>query len=157
MLRTSLLPLLVLWLGLGTEPKIAAVFLGGFFSVVVPTAQGVKTVDRQLIDVGYSFRASQRRIFTSIVVPATVPFMVAGMHIAIARALLGVIVAEMINMTDGLGVMIHKAADALATDRMLFGTLIFTIAGISLTKAVGMLERYVLRWRPRLEIEDREP
>ena len=154
--RIALLPLLVLWLGLGVETKIAAVFLGGFFSIIVPTAQGVKTVERQLIDVGRSFRASQRRIFTSIVLPGTVPFIVSGLHIAIGRALLGVIVAEILNMTEGLGVMIHKASDNLHMDRMLFGVLLFTVDGILLTQAVGLLEQHVQRWRPSLEIEERD-
>lgn len=152
--RIALIPMLVLWLGLGTEPKIAAVFLGGFFSIVVPTAQGVKTVDRQLLDVGRSFRASQRRIFTSIVLPATVPFIVSGTQVAIGRALLGVIVAENFTMTDGLGVMIHKASDNLASDRMLFGVLIFTAAGVGLTHVLGLLDKHVQRWRPSLDVEE---
>ena len=151
--RIALLPLLVLWLGLGTEMKIAAVTLGAFFSIVVPTAQGVKTVDRTLLDVGRSMEASQRRIFTSIVLPATVPFMISGIRIAIGRGLIGVVVAEWYAQTKGIGVIIVKAKQALESDRMLFGIILFTISGIILSYGTSLLERRFQKWRPQ-EVEE---
>ena len=151
--RIALLPLLVLWLGLGIEMKIAAVTLGAFFSIVVPTAQGVKTVDRGLLDVGRSMEASQRRIFTSIVLPATVPFMISGIRIAIGRGLIGVVVAEWYAQTKGIGVIIVKAQQALESDRMLFGIILFTIAGIILGYGTSLLERRFQKWRPQ-EVEE---
>lgn len=152
--RIALIPLVVLWVGLGIEMKIVIVFLGGFFSIIVPTVQGVRTVDRQMLDVARSFRASNLRLFTSLVIPATVPFIVTGVRIAIGRVLIGVILAELYAQTDGIGVMIGKAADALRSDRLLFGVLLFTLAGIIATEAVGTLERYLQRWRPNLEAEE---
>lgn len=152
--RIALIPLVVLWVGLGIEMKIVIVFLGGFFSIIVPTVQGVRTVDRQMLDVARSFRASNLRLFTSLVIPATVPFIVTGVRIAIGRVLIGVILAELYAQTDGIGVMIGKAADALRSDRLLFGVLLFTLAGIVATEAVGSLERYLQRWRPNLEAEE---
>ena len=79
--RVALLPLIALWVGIGLESKITVVFLGAFFSVVIPTAQGVRTVDRRFLDVAHSFGASQRRLFTSVVLPATVPFIVTGLRL----------------------------------------------------------------------------
>ncbi len=152
--RVALLPLVILWVGLGIEMKILIVFLGGFFSIIMPTVEGVRTVDRQYLDVARSFRASQRRILTSIVVPATIPFIVTGIRLAIGRALIGVIVAELFAQTEGLGVMIAKAEAALQSDRMLFGVLIFTAAGIITTETVGYVERYLQRWRPSMEFEE---
>ncbi|HUQ17417.1 MAG TPA: ABC transporter permease [Candidatus Saccharimonadales bacterium] len=152
--RIALIPLVVLWVGLGIEMKIVIVFLGGFFSIIVPTVQGVRTVDRQMLDVARSFRASNIRLFTSLVIPATVPFIVTGVRIAIGRVLIGVILAELYAQTDGVGVMIDKAAAALRSDRLLFGVLLFTLAGIIATEAVGTLERYLQRWRPNLEAEE---
>jgi ABC-type nitrate/sulfonate/bicarbonate transport system permease component len=151
--RIALLPLLVLWLGLGTEMKIAAVMLGAFFSIVVPTAQGVKTVDRSFLDVGASVRASQRRIFTTIVLPATVPFMISGIRIAIGRGLIGVVVAEWYAQTKGVGVIIVKAQQALESDRMLFAIILFTISGIILSYGTSLLERRFQKWRPA-EVEE---
>lgn len=152
--RIALLPLVVLWLGLGIETKIAIVFLGAFFSIVVPTAQGVKTVDRTFLDVGRSLRASQRRIFVTIVLPATVPFIIAGIRLGIGRGLIGVVVAEFYAQTQGLGVIIVKAQQALLTDRMLFAILLFSFSSIVLAAAVNYFERRVQRWRPGQDIEE---
>lgn len=154
--RPALIPLVVLWVGLGIEMKTVIVFIGGFVSIILPTVEGVRTVDQQLLDVGHSFRASQRRLFTSIVVPATVPFMAAGVRLALGRLLIGVVVAELYAQTQGIGVMIERAADELDSPRMLFGVLLFTLMGVLTTEAAGWFERRFQRWRPsaNLEIEE---
>lgn len=147
--RVALLPIIVIWLGLGIASKIAVVFLGAFFSILIPTIQGVRTVDRRFIDVAKGFRASRRRMFTSVVLPATVPFIVTGLRIGVARALIGVVVGELYAATAGLGVMINKASQVLQADRMLFGVLIFTIAGIVGVAAVQRVEVRYQKWRPQ--------
>jgi len=119
--------------------------------------EGVRTVERQLLDVARSFRASQRRIFTSLVIPGTLPFIVSGMRIAIGRVLAGVIIAEFYAQTQGVGVMIYKASNQFlqgGSDRMMFGILLFTLLGIVLYEAVGYAERYFQRWRPSLDLEE---
>jgi len=146
--RFALLPVIVIWVGLGIESKIAVVWLGAFFSIVIPTTQGVRTVDRRYIDVASSFGASQRRLFVTVVAPATVPFIVTGLRLGIARALIGVVTGELYAATDGLGVMINKASQQLAVDRLLFGVLLFTFAGIVGVEAVRRVEQYFQRWRP---------
>ena len=152
--RPALIPLVVLWVGLGIEMKIVIVFLGGFFSIIVPTVEGVRTVEPQLLDVARSFRASNLRLFTSLVVPATVPFIATGVRLALGRLLIGVVVAELYAQTEGLGVLIDKAADSLQSDRMLFGILLFTLMGVITTTAAGRVERYLQRWRPSLNVEE---
>ena len=152
--RAALVPLVVLWAGLGFEMKTVIVFLGGFFSIILPTVEGVRTVERQLVDVARSFRAKERLIFTSIVLPGTLPFIVSGLRIAVGRVLAGVIIAEFYAQTQGLGVMILKAEAALQSDRMLFGVLLFTLVGIVAYEVVGVLERYFQRWRPSLDLEE---
>ena len=146
--RVALMPVLVIWFGLGMESKIAVVWLGAFFSIIIPTVQGVKTVDRRFLDVARSFGASRRLLFTSVVAPATVPFMVTGLRLGVGRALIGVVVGELFAATSGLGVMLSRAGDALQTDRLLFGVLIFTVAGVLGVEAVRRFERYFQRWRP---------
>ncbi len=152
--RVALVPLVVLWVGLGFEMKTIIVFFGGFFSIVLPTVEGVRTVDRQFLDVARSFRAPERLIFTSLVIPGTLPFIVSGIRLAVGRVLAGVIIAEFYAQTMGLGVMVAKASATLQTDRALFGVLIFTILGLALTEGVGVVERYLQRWRPSLDLED---
>jgi len=149
--RVALIPLVVLTVGLGIEMKITIVFLGAVFTIMVATVEGVRTVERHLLDVARSFRASQRRIFTTLVIPGTLPFIVSGMRIAVGRVLAGVIIAEFYAQTQGIGVMILKAGYAFDSARMMFGILLFTIFGIVLYEVVGYAERYFQRWRPSLE------
>jgi NitT/TauT family transport system permease protein len=150
--RPAFIPLVVLWVGLGIEMKTVIVFLGGFFSIIVPTVEGVRTVDRPLLDVARSFRASTRRLFTSVVIPATVPFIATGVRLALGRLLIGVVIAELYAQTEGLGVLIGKAADTLQSDVMMFGILIFTLMGVITTSAAGRVERYLQRWRPSMNV-----
>ena len=152
--RVALIPLVVLWAGLGIEMKTIIVFFGGFFSIILPTVEGVRTVDRQFLDVARSFRAPQRLIFTSLVIPGTLPFIVSGIRLAVGRVLAGVILAEFYAQTSGLGVMIARATSNLQSDRALFGVLIFTILGIGLTEGIGIAERYFQRWRPSIDLEE---
>ncbi|HEU4571510.1 MAG TPA: ABC transporter permease [Candidatus Limnocylindrales bacterium] len=149
--RVALLPLLVLWLGLGTESKIAVVFLGAFFSIIIPTVQGVRTVDRRFLDVARSFGASQRRLFTSVVGPATVPFIATGLRLGLGRALIGVVVGELYAQTGGLGFMIVRASENLQPDRMFFAILLLTTLGIVGVEGLRRVENYFDRWRPSLE------
>jgi len=150
--RVALLPILVIFFGLGLGSKIAVVFLGAFFSIIIPTLQGVRTVERRLLDVATSFRAPRRMLFTTVVAPATVPFMVTGMRLGMARALIGVVTGELYAATIGLGVMIRRASEAREGDRMLFGVLIFTIAGIIGVELIRRLERRFQKWRPTTEV-----
>jgi NitT/TauT family transport system permease protein len=152
--RVALVPLVVLWVGLGVEMKTVIVFLGGFFSVILPTVEGVRTVDRQFLDVARSFRAPERLIFTSLVIPGTLPYIVSGIRLAVGRVLAGVIIAEFYAQTQGLGVMIARAEASLQSDRMLFGVLIFTLLGVVLTEGIGSVERYFQRWRPSLDLDE---
>jgi NitT/TauT family transport system permease protein len=149
--RVALIPLVVLTVGLGIEMKITIVFLGAVFTIMVATVEGVRTVERYMLDVARSFRASQRLIFTSLVIPGTLPFIVSGMRIAVGRVLAGVIIAEFYAQTQGIGVMILKAGYAFNSARMMFGILLFTLLGIVLYEVVGFAERYFQRWRPSLE------
>jgi NitT/TauT family transport system permease protein len=146
--RFALLPVIVIATGLGIWSKIAVAFLGAWLAILIPTIQGVRTVDRRYLDVASSFGASRTRLFMTVVAPATVPFIVAGLRLGIARALIGVVTGELFAATGGLGYMIKRASDTLQTDKLLFGVLIFTTAGILGVEALRQLEKRVQRWRP---------
>lgn len=152
--RPALIPLVVLWVGLDIQMKIIIVFIGGFFSIIVPTVEGVRTVEPQLLDVARSFRASNLRLFTSLVIPATVPFIATGVRLALGRLLIGVVVAELYAQTQGLGVLIERSAESLQSDRMMFGILLFTLMGVITTAAAGRVERHLQRWRPSMNVEE---
>jgi NitT/TauT family transport system permease protein len=148
--RVALLPLIVLWLGIGIWSKVAIVFLGAFFSILINTMYGVRTVDAQLVAVARSFRASQFRLFLTVVLPGSLPFVLAGLRLGVGRALIGVIVGELYASSAGLGHMINVASHTLQTDRMLVGVLILTLLGVVMVEALRLVEKRVQRWRPRV-------
>lgn len=146
--RIALLPLVVLWVGLGFWAAVIIVFLGAFFSIAINTSNGVKTVDRRLLNLARSFGASRRRVFMTVVAPATVPYTIAGLRIGVGRALIGVFVAEIFGGSAGIGYMIKVAGQTLQTDRVFFGVVVFILMGVGLFTAIGLLERRFERWRP---------
>lgn len=154
--RIALLPILVIMFGVfGPASKIAVVFLGAFFSIVIPTMQGVRTTDKRFVDVARSFSASERMLFRSVVIPSTVPFIITGMRLGIARALIGVVTAELYTQTEGIGVLIRRATELRQGDRALFGVLLFTISGIIGVEAIRQVEARFQKWRPQTSLERR--
>ncbi len=154
--RIALLPVLVIIFGVfGPGSKIAVVFLGAFFSIVIPTMQGVRTTDRRFIDVAHSFAASERLLFRSVVIPSTVPFIITGLRLGIARALIGVVTAELYTQTEGIGVLIRRATELRQGDRALFGVLLFTVSGIIGVELIRRLESRYQKWRPATSLERR--
>ncbi len=146
--RFALLPVIFIAFGLGIWSKIFVAFLGAWLAIMIPTIQGVRTVDRRYLDVAASFRASKPRLFATVVAPATVPFIITGLRLGVARALIGVITGELLAATEGLGFFIKRASDTLQTDRLLFAVMIFTFSGIILVEAVRRVEARFQRWRP---------
>jgi NitT/TauT family transport system permease protein len=146
--RVALLPLIVLWVGLGIWSKIIVVFLGAFFSIVINTLYGVRTVDRRLLDVAHSFGANDPRIFRTVVLPGSVPFILAGLRLGVGRALIGVIVGELYAANAGLGYMITLASQTLQTDRLLFGVILLTLMGVLMVELLRVFEKRFQRWRP---------
>lgn len=148
--RVALLPLIVLWLGIGIWSKVAVVFLGAFFTIIINALYGVRTTDRRLLDVAHSFRASQRRIFTTVVLPSSIPFILAGLRLGVGRALIGVIVGELYSANAGLGYMIALASHSMQIDKLLFGVLLITFMGVVAVELLRVVERRFERWRPRV-------
>ncbi len=145
--RVALLPLIILWLGIGIESKIAAVFLGAFFPLVVNVMAGVKTVDETLLKCARSFGANDRQVFSTLVMPTCVPFIVAGMRLALGRGLVGVVVGEMLASTAGIGHMMTLASSSFQTDKMIVGLLLLAGFGYILTELLKRLEKRFESWR----------
>jgi NitT/TauT family transport system permease protein len=146
--RIALLPLVVLWVGIGIWSKILVVMLGAFFTLIMTTLGGVRATDKRLLDAATSFGASQWRIFGTVVLPATVPYIISGLRLGVARALIGVIVGELYAANAGIGYMISIASQTLQVDRMLFGVLILTGFGVVSVELIRLIENRFQRWRP---------
>ncbi len=146
--RVALGPLLIVWLGIGLKSKVALVFLIAVFPVLVNTSSGVRSLDQHLVRVARCFGASDLKIFRTIALPGSVPFILGGMRLAIGQALIGVFVAELLGAQHGIGAMIQNAAEQFQTDTVFAGLLIFAAAGMVLTAIVRGFERRFDAWRP---------
>jgi ABC-type nitrate/sulfonate/bicarbonate transport system permease component len=148
--RVALLPLIVLWLGIGIWSKVAVVFLGAFFTIIINALYGVRTTDARLLDVAHSFRAAQGRNFTSGELPGSEPVILAGLRLGVGRALIGVIVGELYSANAGVGYMIAVASHSMQIDKLLFGVLLITGMGVVAVELLRLVERRFERWRPKV-------
>ena len=148
--RVALLPLVIIWLGIGILSKVGIIFLGAVFPLIINTRDGVKTTPHNLLTAARSFGASEWQIFRSVVIPSTVPFILTGLRLAIGRALIGVMVGELYAATAGIGFMITVAGATFQTDKVFVGVLIFAISGMVATEIVDKAERRFDKWRPKV-------
>jgi NitT/TauT family transport system permease protein len=148
--RVTLLPLLIIWFGIGIWSKVAVVFLGAVIPIVISAQTGVMTSEARFLTMARSFCASRVKAFTSIILPGTVPFIFTGLKYAAGRALLGVVVGELYAATAGVGHMIANAGNLLQTDVLFFGVFIFTATGLLVVAVLNRLERRFERWRPKI-------
>jgi NitT/TauT family transport system permease protein len=147
--RIALLPLLIIWLGIGIWSKVAVVFLVAVFQILISTEAGVRSADESLIRTARSFGAKERQIFTTIVLPGAVPFLVAGLRLGLGQALIGIVVGELYAATAGIGFEIAVAGETFQTDRVFVGIVILASASILLMWALRRLELRFESWRPQ--------
>lgn len=140
-------PLFILWLGIGVASKIAIVFLTAVFPILINTAVGLAATERTLVDVARSLGASNTQIYTKIRIPGATPYVVAGLRLSVARALVGVVVAELFGARAGLGFLILTSAQNFDTPALFVGVIIFAIAGVASVSLLKWLERYFAAYR----------
>jgi ABC-type nitrate/sulfonate/bicarbonate transport system permease component len=146
--RVALLPLVIIWLGIGILSKVGIIFLGAVFPIMINARDGVKTTPYNLLTAARSFGASEWQIFKSVVLPSTVPFLISGLRLGVGRALIGVMVGELYAATAGIGFMITVAGATFQTDKVFVGVLVFAISGMISMDLLSRLEKRFDRWRP---------
>jgi ABC-type nitrate/sulfonate/bicarbonate transport system permease component len=147
--RLVFLPLVMLWFGLGLWSKVVIVFVGALFPILINTYEGVRNADRTLINVVRSFGASEWDVARLVVVPNAMPYITAGLRLAIGRAVLGVVVAEFFGAEQGLGVMMVQAAGRYQVDVVFCGLIVFAVLSLFMTWLVQLLESRLSLWRPQ--------
>jgi len=147
--RIVLLPLIIIWVGIGIESKIWIVFLGAFFAVLINTMAGVRSLDPSLLTLARSFGASQLEVFRTIALPGSVPFILTGLRLATGHALIGIVVGEIVGAPHGIGRMMWIAGQTFQSSRMFVGLFFLAITGVILTYALQKLERHFDAWRPQ--------
>jgi ABC-type nitrate/sulfonate/bicarbonate transport system permease component len=148
--RVALLPLVIIWLGIGILSKVGIIFLGAVFPIMINARDGVKTTPHNLINAAKSFDASEWMIFKAVVLPSTIPFILSGLRQGLGRAIVGVMVGELYAATAGIGFMITVAGATFQTDKVFVGVLIFALAGMIGTEILGRIEKRFDKWRPKV-------
>jgi NitT/TauT family transport system permease protein len=136
----ALLPIIVVWLGIGMQSKIAVVFVGGVIPILVNTMAGVRSVERSWVLAARSFCARELDVFLRVILPASLPGVILGIRLGLSRAVLGVVVAEMYQSQAGLGNEIMRYGSEFRTDYLLFDVLVVSLFGLTATSAVRALE-----------------
>jgi NitT/TauT family transport system permease protein len=151
----ALVPLLILWLGLGFKVKVAIIFLMALFPICINTWLGVTAVPKSLIEVGKSFVASDATILRRIVLPATLPYIMAGIRLAVGRAVVAMVIAEFFTTISGLGAIIINSANNFDTATMFVPIVVLMIFAIGLNSLIGAIERRVAPWQAEIAGRDK--
>jgi NitT/TauT family transport system permease protein len=150
--RLALLPLITVALGFGMASKVFIIFISAFFIIVINTGAGVKTVEQNLIHAGKVFGANRLQIFSKIVVPYTLPFIIVGLRLAVTRALVASIVAEMLASSKGMGYVIIRAVDAFNSPKLFSMILILVLVSMTLVMGMRKLEEWIAPWREKSSV-----
>ncbi|HTP93815.1 MAG TPA: ABC transporter permease [Xanthobacteraceae bacterium] len=142
----ALVPLIVLWAGIDTFAKVIILFLFAFFPMAINTYQGVKNVDPKLIEVGRAFRCSERQLWTNIVLPGALPFIVTGLRLAVGRGLIGMVFADLYTAISGIGYLIVRTAATYEVNKMFVPIMTLGLLGVTLTALLRFVEIRVAPW-----------
>lgn len=145
--RIAFAPVLLLWFGIGGGAKVAIVFLGCFFPVLINSYYGMRVVNREYVELARSFRLTSRALFMKILLPASVPFILAGIRLSIGRGLTGVAIAEWFGATEGLGFLVFFAGQTLNIPTLFVGVASFAVLGMLGFEIVRRVETYATPWR----------
>jgi sulfonate transport system permease protein len=142
----ALVPLIVLWAGFETTAKVIVLFMFAFFPMTINTYQGVKNVDPKLLEVGRSFRCSERQLWMNIILPGALPFIITGLRLAIGRGLIGMVLADLYTAISGIGYLIVRTASTYEVDKMFVPIVTLGLLGVGLTAGVRLIETQVAPW-----------
>lgn len=145
--KIALLPLIVLWLGIGELPKVTIIALGVFFPVVINTFSGVKNVDSMLIKAAVTFGSNKMSVIRKVILPGSLPMIFAGLKLAAGTSLLLLVAAEMIAAKEGIGAMILHYGNLMITTKLMVGVVILSLLGLIFNRVLQWLERKLLPWK----------
>lgn len=144
----ALAPLLIISLGFGVEAKMAVVAFACFFPMVINTISGVKAVEGSLLDVSIAFGATKGETFRKVLLPGSVPFIMAGLQLAVGRGVVGLVVADLFGSRAGLGLFLLNSAQAFNIARVFVAALTLAMLGVLFSALLRAIENRMLRWRP---------
>lgn len=143
----GLIPLFILWFGIGETPKVALVALGVAFPLYLNTYAGIRGVDGRLIEAGRTLRLGHTALIRHVILPGALPQTLVGLRQSLGVAWLALIVAEQVNADAGLGYMINDAREFMRTDVIVVGLIVYSALGLLTDALVRLIERRALAWR----------
>jgi NitT/TauT family transport system permease protein len=144
--RVAVMPLIILWFGLGFQGKVTIVFLTSFFEVVVATVIGVRHVAGTYIDVARSFVLPERYLYTRVIIPGAFSYILSGVRLGVGHGLVGMVVAELFMESSGIGNLVSHAAEQFRTDRVMAAIIVVALAGVTITALLHSVERWMAPW-----------
>lgn len=145
--KLALLPLIMLWLGIGELPKIVIIALGVFFPVVINTSSGVKNVDPNLVKAAVTFGSNHVNVIRKVLLPGSLPVIFAGLKLAAGTSLLLLVAAEMIAASEGVGAMVLHYGNLMLTDKLMAGVVVLSLLGLTFNRLLQWLENRLIPWR----------
>ncbi len=145
--KIAMLPLFILWFGIGEPSKLATIALGSFFPTVINAYAGIDNVPKSLVRMGQSFGLSHRAIIFKILLPGALPGILAGARISSSIALVLLVAAEMIGAQYGIGALVLQAGNLMRTDQLMAGVVVLSLLGLTISALIGLAERRLLAWR----------
>ena len=146
--RIALVPLLLIWFGIGIYSKVAVVFLGAFFPIAINTMAGMRSLDTALLRAARSFGASELQVFRTIALPGSVPFILTGLRLGVGHALVGVVVGELVAAQHGIAQRMSVAGTTFQVPTMFAALIVISGTGVLLTMILQRLEKRFDAWRP---------
>ena len=146
--RVAMIPLIIIWFGIGIWSKVFIVFMTAVFPILINTIGGIRATDPDLLRAARAFCASDWQIFKTLAVPGAVPFILTGIRQGVALGLIGVVVGEMFGGSEGIGFMVAYGSQTFDTAQLFVGVMVIAFAGILLTWLTERLESHFSRWRP---------
>jgi NitT/TauT family transport system permease protein len=146
--RVAMMPIIVMWFGIGMWSKVFIIFLSAFFPILINTIAGIRSMDHDLLRAARAFCASDWQIFKTLAIPGSLPFIATGIRQGLSVGLIGVVVGEMLVAGEGIGNMVAYGSQTFQTDVMFVGFVIIAFSGIVLSYLAERLERRFSRWRP---------
>jgi NitT/TauT family transport system permease protein len=144
--NAAMVPLMTLIFGFDVTAKVIVVVFSSVFAVIVNTDQGVRNVDRRLLEVAHSFRSSERQLWGDVVIPSALPYIAAGLRLAVGRALVGMVVAEFFTSITGIGYLIVRYSNSFQPDHLLVPILVVMALGIVLSAITRGIEKRIAPW-----------
>ena len=139
-------PMLLIWIGYGFAPKVIVVALISFFPIVVNMVDGLKSVDRDMVNLMRTLGASRWQVFFKVQVPTSLPYLFSGVRVAVAVSVIGAVIGEWVGSSEGLGYLMLRSKPQFLTERVFAAIVILSALGVGLFGSVGIVERLAIPW-----------